>query len=165
MITDYTTYADIRMALGLTSRELTDAQLAVESLELEFLDDLVRLGAAVDSTSNVVSNYATVYASSPAAGTAGRKFVSAVRVFAKSAVAFYLLEALPGLVPTYFTDSKAGVKKDLTSTFKDVPTNYYRRRSRLQTLYAEYLGVTAPAAVRMPLLTVSSPSSDPVTNE
>jgi hypothetical protein len=80
-------------------------------------------------------------------------------------MAFYLLEALPGLVPTFMTDSKAAVKKDLANTFKDVTANYFKRRSRLQTLYAEYLGITAPAAVRMTLLTVSSPSSDPVTNE
>lgn len=160
-VTDYTTFDDVRAALGVSAEELDDATLSLDlythSLALEMSGISAELPAA----------YATVLDKAESARSAVElQFFSAVKAFAPYAVAKQLASSLPLFAPKTITDGKATVTRDssapFTLTIESCKDNYDRFRSALEAAYSAYIGKTTTAVLR-PFFGASAPSSDPVT--
>lgn len=157
-ITTYTTYADIRAALGVSDEDLEDETLALslyadsltqdlEDIALTLPDTIATTKANVTPTDNEV------------------RFLTAARLFATYAVAKQLTAALPLFAAQQVSDSKATVQRfdnPYRDTIKQVVDQYERTRNRLMASLTLIGTVTADATPRV-YMGVSSPSSDPVT--
>lgn len=161
MLTFYTTYDDIRSALGVTSDELEDVTLDLERWE----NDL--LFALEDVNASVPTSYAEVVAVAAASRTpAQAKFYRATRLFATLAVANALTASLPLFGPKDISDGKATVSRFADSPYRAVVSKvkeqYEIAQNRLKQAWAE-LNATASATVSRSYLGVSNPGYDPVT--
>lgn len=165
MITAYTTYASIRTVLGLTSKELSDTQLDDEVIEFAVVGELISVGTSIDEDSDIIGEYEDASSDYPDITTVAGQFCAAFRSFSAAAAATSLLGSLPLLVPTYLSDSKVAIKKDVSLATEAVRNFYTQARRRLVEAFAAYLDVDAPAAATPTLLTISSPDYDPVTDE
>lgn len=158
LITDYTTYDDVRAVLGVSTDELEDTTLALETYASALLLDLEDVDVALPAT----------YSALPGTGrtAAQERFFVTVRLFATYAVARQLTSSLPMFGPKDITDGKAGVTRFADSPYKEtikrLQAEYDRYRTRLEKAYA---GLTAGAyTLTVPtFLSVASPTSDPVT--
>jgi len=162
---ELTSYASIRSALGLSTRELSDTLLADEIFELALLEELDAVGVTVAADSDIVGDYELILDDSISITPVVTKFSRLIRLFSAYAVAYQLLTAHPNLVPTLISDSKAALKKDPLKTFELVASAYTKYRRQLQEAYAGYLDVAAPAITCPNLLGISSPTYDPVIGE
>ena len=160
-ITDYTTYAEVRAALGLNSDELTDDTLSLQLYSSQ-------LDAEIDQISTTLAaDYATIKAKVISARTSAEKKVyDGVALFAPFAVAKALAPSLPLLAPKTITDGKASVTRDSASPYKAALENaeamYETARQYLIDAYAGFTSVSVTTTLR-PFLGISSPSVDPVT--
>lgn len=161
LLTDYTTYNEVRAVLGVDLDELSDNTLALEvylrSLELE----LQGIAAALPA------DFATVKVVAEASRTASQQaFYAAVKLFAPYAVAVQLSSGLSLFAPKTVTDGKAVVTRDSSAPYKaaieECKANYSRFRVVLVNAYAAYKGSASVGTVR-PFFVVVSPASDPVT--
>jgi len=157
LITDYTTYADVRAALGVSDEELEDATLALESfaigLKLDLEDVDLTLPAAYDAL--------------PATRTdAQERFYATARIFAMYAVARQLTTSLPLFSPKTVSDGKASIGRYADGPYKDVikrvQAEYDRYRTRLEKAYAA-MNSTGYTLTIPTFISVVSPASDPVT--
>lgn len=160
-LTDYTTYDEVRAALGVSDDEIEDATLALEMysdsliLELEDID----LG--------VTGLFATVKALSEASRTDSQsRFFRYTRLFSTYAVGRQLASSLPLFGPKDQTADKTTVSRFADSPFRDVikevRAEYERYRKGLVTAYAAAMSSTA-TITDFNFFQVSSPSTDPVT--
>src|SRR5574337_1401792 len=157
MLTLYTTYADVRAALGVDDDELTDATLGLQ-LYADSLDaDLRDIGAGVAST------YATVSAlSSPTADQSW--FIACVRSFSTYAVARALLPALPSFAPQSIEDGKARVQRFDTpyrEKSKAISEEMGRWQSRLEAAFTGIGQAANPTPARRHM-SVVTPGRDPI---
>lgn len=158
MLDSYTSYESIRAVLGLNSKELPDALLAVE------IYDLMLEASFADVATSLIVDYDTADTLGTAESLA---FVRALRIFATHSVALQCAKALPLFSMKAITDGKAGIYRDGNSPYKptmaEIENSYRRYRRALQEAYAIYLG--APLAEQTPatLAVASSLSTDPVT--
>lgn len=160
MLTSYTTYDDIRSALGVSSDELEDATLGLESWESHLLFELEDVNATLPAA------YAGVVAIPTASRTAAQaKFYRATRLFATLAVANALTAALPMFGPKDISDGKATVSRFADSPYRATVTKikeqYGIAHSRLKQALAE-MSSTAAIIVLRPYMGISSPTTDPV---
>lgn len=158
MLTLYTTYADVRAALGVDDDELSDATLCLQ-LYADTLDaDLRDVGAGVAST------YATVSAlASPSADQSW--FLTCVRSFSTYAVARALLPALPSFAPQSIEDGKARVQRFDTpyrEKSKAIGEEFGRWQSRLEAAFTGIGQASNPTPARG-YMSVVTPGSDPIT--
>jgi hypothetical protein len=160
-ITTYTTYAEVRAALGVTEEELSDATLALDfyaySLDIEV--------SSIDS--GLPAQFAVVEAIAAGSRTAAQAALfAAMKVFAPYAVAVQLASSLPLFAPKSITDGKASLSRDSSApyakTIEKCRANYERFRAILDAAYVELNGGGGAVAV-LPFLSVVSPASDPVT--
>ena len=157
MLNDYTSYSDIRAALGVDEDDISD-----ETLGLPIYDDLLTQDLEdVDLT--VVDTYTTTTAiSSPTA--AETRFLRACKLFATFSVARQLTSSLPLFAAKQMTDGKAQIQRfdnPYQETIKKVNEQYGLARSRLVTTLLA-IGTTADTVVKT-YFGVASPSTDPVT--
>lgn len=159
-LTAYTTYAAIRAALGVSSKELTDAVLGTEIYEYELLRELRAIDAGLPA------DFATVAAVAEPRPTVSQNLYEAVRLFAAYNVANHCLSVLPLFSPKAISDGKASLSRH---TFEDavarVESLFIRLRKSLIDAYAVYNGGTATDSYSLPPLTSSSPDYDPVIGE
>jgi hypothetical protein len=161
MLTDYTTYAECRAALGTNADEIEDATLALPMYELGLVADFEDIHASLPA------DYLTIAAIAPETRTAAEKAVyEAARLFAPFSVAVQLASSLPLFSPKQITDGKAGFARYADSPYKEATKRakeqFDRHRGRLATKYATYKSSSAPTALR-PFLRGIAPTSDPVT--
>ena len=157
-ITEFTSYADIRAALGVSEDDLEDATLALDlyadMLEVEFEE--------------VGDTFYTAYQAAQAADTptdAQVRLVKAARLFSTYAVAKQLTSTLPLFAAKEVTDSKASVQR-FDSPYRDVVKSvldqYGRMRNRLATALAA-LAAPTTVSVTKTYFSVVSPATDPIT--
>lgn len=157
----YTTYDDIRAALGVSSDELEDTTLSLAVYQFGLSADV----RAVSLT--LASDVATVRAKAVETRTEQESvLLEAMTLFATYSVAKQLLGALPLFAPKEMTDGKAGQARfaldPYKATIKSVNEDYGRYRAALVTAYADYKSSSTDEVPLIPLLRVSTPSSDPV---
>lgn len=158
---DYTTYAECRAALGTNDKEIDDVVLVLPMYALGLVADLE------DISSTLVADYTTIAALTANVRTAAQQAVyDAVRLFAPYSVASLLASSLPMFAPKQITDGKAGMTRDSSAPYKeaikDAKTKFDRFRARLLAKYTTFKSNTSIAAVALPLMRVSSPTSDPI---
>lgn len=157
-ITDYTTYDDVRAALGVSVDDVDDTTLALNlyaaSLEADLEDIDVTLPGTYATTAAIVTPT-----------DAQSRFLQSAKLFATFAVAKQLTSALPLFAPKQVSDGKSTMDR-FANPYKDVVATvnqqYDRFKNRLtQTLAA--IGTTTSAATPLNFFSVVSPSTDPVT--
>lgn len=157
-LTIYTTYADIRAALGVSAVELSDATLGLalyaDYMQTELEDIELTLPATIVSTKAL-----------PTPSDAQLRFLQAARLFATFSVAKQLSSALPLFTAKQVGDSKA-VMQRFDNPYKDtintINQQYDKMRTRLATTLAA-LGTAGAAVTAQVYLAVSAPQSDRVT--
>jgi len=161
-VIDYTTFAEIRAVLGVTTDELSDATLELDlytySLDLEI--------ASIDA--GLAAEFAAVKAVAPVSRTTAQTTLyAAVKAFTPYAVAVQLASSLPLFAPKSITDGKASISRDSSApyaaTIAQCKFNYEKFRAGLEAAYSALVGGAASVVAVLPFLSVVSPSSDPVT--
>ena len=158
MLTTYTTYDDIRAALGVSTDELED-----ETLGLQLYEDA--LTADFDDISlELMTTFATVSAELNPTSNQTR-FLKYARLFATYSVARTLLTSLPMFAPRSVEDGKARMERSDNphrDTVKAVSGEYSKWRDRLEAAFL-LLGQTTTVRTSRSYLSVVSPGADPVT--
>ena len=156
----YTTYDDIRAALGVSSDEIEDATLSLSLYELNLTSEFEDISLTLES------DYATVAALSSRTAVQDR-FLQATRLFATYAVAFQATTSLPLFSPKDISDGKATVSRYADSPYKEVIKKveqlYGRYRTKLEAALAANNAESAPSIAARTYMAVSIPDSDPVT--
>jgi hypothetical protein len=156
----YTTYDDIRAALGVSSDEIEDATLSLSLYELNLTAELEDVDLLLES------EYATVAALSSRT-TVQDRFLQAARLFATYAVAYQATTSLPLFSPKDISDGKATVSRYADSPYKEVNKKveqlYGKYRAKLEAAFAASTAGSAPSITARPYLSVAVPDSDPVT--
>ena len=157
-ITEFTSYADVRAALGVSEDDLEDTTLGLnlyaDMLEVEFEDVSATFMATYETAKG---------ASSPTEAQA--RFLKATRLFATYAIAKHLTASLPLFAAKDVTDSKATVTRfdsPYRDTVKSVLDQYGRMRNRLATALAA-LAAPTTLSVAKTYFSVVSPATDPIT--
>lgn len=162
VLTDYTTYDEVRAVLGVTDEELEDATLDLDVYSHNLLAELE------DVSLDLPAAYTTASALDEASRSpAQQRFFSATRLFSVYAVAVQLAGSLPLFSPKTITDGKAGYARYADSPYKqtieECKAQYLRARTRLISAFQTLEDGAATNVGLRPFLSVSSPSSDPVT--
>lgn len=162
MLTDYTTFDDIRSALGVSPDEIEDGTLGLETWDNHLVFDLEEIGAALPAA------YAAIAAITPASSrTAVQvKLHRSTRLFATLSVANALTASLSMFGPKDIGDGKAIVSRFSDSPYKEtvkgVKAQYTQAQERLKAAWGEFSSSTVVAAPRS-YMGVSSPDFNPVT--
>ena len=158
MLTDYTAYADIRAALGVSDEDIADDTLALPLYEDSLTQDLEDLALTLPAT------YAATKAlSAPTA--IEMRFLKACSLFATFSVAKQLTSALPLFAAKDVTDGKAAVGRfdnPYKDVIKSVNEQYDKQRTRLIAALGA-IGTTGATATTQVYMSVVSPAYDPVT--
>ncbi len=158
MLIDYTSYDNIRAALGVSDDDLPDTVLSLSLYEGVLTQEFESVDLTVETL------YATTEAlASPTAEEI--RFLSACDMFATYAVAKQLTASLPLFAARQMTDGKAQVSR-FDNPYKDVITQvigqYDAAKARLMSTFAVLNSSTAPVVAKT-YFAVLSPSVDPVT--
>lgn len=159
-LTDYTTYAEVRAALGTNVEEIDDPTLALPMYERGLVADLEDIKSALPG------DYTTVAAIDEGARTVAQQaFYTAVQLFAPYSVAAQLASSLPLFSPKQVSDGKAGFSRYADSPYKTAIENakklFDRYRARLADKYAAMQSTTDTLGLR-PFFSTVSPTVDPV---
>lgn len=157
---DFTTYQDIRAALGVNDVELGD-----DTLGLSLYSN--NLTAELDDLSpNLVAKYREALAVPDADRTdAQRRLIGTTSLFATYTVAKQLSASLSMFAPKTVTDSKAEVSRfadPYRETIKQVKSQWelYRQRTTAALAAATSSSVTS---LERTVMLVAEPTTDPVT--
>lgn len=155
-ITAYTTYDDVRAVLGVSSKDLADATLA-----LHWYSDA--LDEALDEVS---PNLAQAFADASAATTPSAeqvRLIRSVRTFAATVVAKTATTAVRMFAPQHITDGKAAMSRftdPIKELVKDIDAKYLDAREKVVAALA---GTTPAVTVARQWFSAVSPADDPVT--
>lgn len=142
-LVDFTTFDDVRAALGVSSDELEDSTLSLAVYEFNLKRELRELAGSLPST------YATVAAATQRTDAQTQLFES-VRLFSTYAVAWHLCASLPMFSPKEVTDSKASFSRyaagTLEETISRVEMQYGTFKAYVQASLTN-LDAAAPQAV------------------
>jgi hypothetical protein len=158
----FTSYDDIRAALGVSPEELEDATLSLP------LYDFSLTGELEDISLTLITDFLALPVDSGTWSDDQRRFDAATRLFSTYAVARELTVALPLFAPKEITDGKAATTRftqdPYRATIDGVNAAYLRASERLAAAYDVIKSITAPAAVsRHYSASVVSTTVDPVT--
>lgn len=157
-LTAYTSYEEVRAALGVTHKELSNDVLSLELYSASLENELETVGEGVAAA------FATAAAAVPRTPVQQR-FYRAVKLFAPYAVANELVSGLPLFAIKSVTDGKAGFSRDSSSPYKEsiiqALARYSKYRGQLESAFSEITGGTTDVTDRS-YLAVISPASDPV---
>lgn len=167
-LTDFTTFEDIRAALGVSSDELEDDTLNLSLYEFNLKDDLTEVGEEAVPNSDLITDFRTADAKSPGTRTAAEtRLVEATRLFSTYVVARQCTSALPLFSPKEQSDGKASLVRYASNpyehTVREVKALYDKYRGRLITAYTKLKSVTSPTLTARSYFSVVSPTTDPVT--
>jgi hypothetical protein len=161
MITDLTSYAEIRSLLGVSDEEISDDELALPIWSMLLTE---KLSAVSDSVS---TNFASIGLVPEASRTpAQKKFLATTSMYAAYAVAQELLTALPMFGFKKLTDGKAEIERfdrweDLKAGIEK-GANAMRVKLRL-ALAAIDPTYAIPTAITSVLIVSTGIATDPVT--
>jgi hypothetical protein len=162
-ITDYTSYDEVRLTVGLSSKELTDAELAEEiyanilSLGFNSVPVPSALGAGT---------YAAIFAALPAESSrtaVQQNFYDLTRMFATYTVAYEVCVSLSMRAPKMIADSKSSLTRfSAEATFRDVVS---RISAKLAEIKASIEDLGSSTVTSLPYSYVIVPDVDVVTGE
>lgn len=157
---NYTSYDDIRAALGVSDEELED-----DTLGLTLYED--HLKAELDDISYGLDPFHATLEAVPETDLdpAQKRFMMAARLFATYATARTLTVTLPVFAPKTIEDGKARMERHADpykATIQAINSEYERWRNRLKDAFLA-LGETSAVNTRRTYLSVVSPASDPIT--
>jgi hypothetical protein len=165
-VTDYTSFDEVRAALGVSDEEVGDSTLSLPMYgnhlegEMQALADELQLAEDIPDTVSAIGSIA------PAARTKAQKRVlSNVSLFATYAVARHLGTALAMMAPKTITDGKAGFTRFSDGPYKSVLLQVEGQYERARTALASALStLNSTVASDTPLVFfgVASPDKDPV---
>lgn len=161
-LTDYTTFDDVRAALGVSADELEDATLSLPLYEFGLMAEIRGVSLDLDS------DFTTVASKDSSTLTSAESVLfESMVLFCTYAVGRQLLTSLPLFSPKEISDGKASVGRYAMNPYKDtierVERDYQRWRDALVTAYAAYKATSAPTRVLPVLLSRSALATDPVT--
>jgi len=161
MLTDYTTYDEIRAVLGVSTDELEDEVLALPLYASHLQGELEDVALALPSA------YIAVITIPEASRTdVQQRFALATALFSAYAVAKQLSASLPLFSPKDITEGKASVARFGNDPYKvviaAVQKDYDRLRMRLNAAYAAQQSLALNVTARS-YLSVAVPGNNPVT--
>lgn len=164
LITDYTTYAEIRAVLGVSTTELPDTVLAQEQYATMLTLDLE------DINTGIPALYTTVSATPEINRTTNeQRFYELARLTAAYAIARNLLTSLPLFSVSRLTDGRAEFErqKDIFEDVRNaVNAMYDKLRARLSAIFVILVpGQPAYTAVTQTFTAATGLATDPVTGE
>lgn len=159
-LTVFTSYADIRAALGVGIAEIPDAVISLPLYDNSLGVELDKLGLTL------AADFVTTKAL--AVKTADQdRFLRSVQLFATYAVARQLTGALPLFSPKEIHDGKASMVRYAASpydaTIKAIKEGFETYKAVAIAAYALLNTTTSPSTKLRPYLSVVAPSYDPVT--
>lgn len=157
-ILDYTSYDEVRAALGVTVSELSDDTLSLPLYEDNLLTDLD------DIDDQLAATFATTQIE-PVPTDAQTRFLRVTRLFATYSLAKALSTTLPMFGPKAVEDGKARMERfadPYKATIASIAAEWEKWRGRVQQAYIA-LGQSATTTVVRPYFSVVSPASDPIT--
>ncbi len=156
---DFTSYDDIRAALGVSSEEIEDTTLSLPLYELNLAAELEGVGETL------VDLFKALPPDLLSWSPAERRLDRWTRLFATYSVARQLLGALPLFAPKEISDGKATEVRfaldPYKATTKTVLEQWAAARTKLAETLAEATSTSTVAAPRQFLMAVS-PTYDPV---
>ena len=158
MLTEYTTYDDIRATLGVSDEDSGNETLAL-NLYSDFLTQELE-----DIHIDLPTTYSTTRALSTPT-TAQIRFLKACNLFATFAVAKQLTAALPLFAAKDVTDGKAAIGRfdnPYKDVIKSVNEQYGTMRTRLVAALTS-IGTSGKVAVAPVYVAAVAPAYDPVT--
>lgn len=158
-VTDYTTYDDVRAALGLDDTELTDTTLALTT----YASVLQRaLRGTTDSTGKSLYAYFDELSVIVNPTEDQDTLLGLIKEFSTYTVAVACLPGLSLLIKKTESDGKATVTRfSAESTFKDVVSNVTNTLNEIKTEILSNFGVVTTYN-QVTLLTRVEPDTDPV---
>ena len=165
-LTDYMSNDEVRVATGLSSLELTDAELALDV----YLDRMTLEALEVDvptdiGSSDLLTEYATVEGIDESSRTTlQEKFYYYTRLFLIYCVAAEVMTAISLKAPKTESDGKASkVRFSSEATFRDAQKNVMSKFSYFKACIEAL--PDSPTDILPVSLFVVSPETDVVTNE
>lgn len=160
-VLDYTSYAEVRAALGVNVEEAGDEVLGLAMYGNHLAMELYDVSPGLPNT------YEDIQAVAPESRTAVQKRAYAsIRLFSTYAVARHLGTTLAMMAPKSVTDGKAAMTRFSDSPYKStlvqVESQYERTKASLLSALAA-LSSTTTSAITLTYMGVSSPATDPVT--
>jgi hypothetical protein len=159
MLIDFTSYEEIRAALGVSDEELEDATLALPMYEQDLIIDLDEIHENIDTEYHDL------------AGTLSNdqlRFQRCVQVFSTYSVARHLLNSLPMFAPKRMQDGRAEQERSddpYEATRIGVNGMYGRLRAKLAEAFETlFPGEEAVASIYPTFATSTGLPLDPVTN-
>lgn len=160
----YTSYDDIRAALGVSEEEIEDRTISLPLYEYNLTEELYKVHSSLST------QYLSVKGDvDPSALTEDQKrFLRAVYMFSTYAVAKHLTTSLPLFSPKDMSDGKSSFSRyaqnPYAPTIKMVAAEYDKWREAASSALAALLpSVTATSTPYSTGFAVASAASDPVT--
>lgn len=156
-ITDYTTYDDIRAALGVSAKDLKDDTLALAIYSSYLEIDLEDVNPTLPTT------YATIQNKTPPLTAEEVRILSTVQFFATYSVAKHLSVSLPIFAPKQIADGKASLQR-FDNPYKDMIAGVNQMYDAAKNRVIAALG---SATTKTPLVYFSTvaPDTDFVTGQ
>lgn len=160
-LTDYTSFDDIRAALGVSVDEISDATLSLDLFVFNLVSELEGIDLGL------IPYFEPLTLIDIDGAPAGdRRFFQATKLFATYAVAKQACASMPMFGPKEQTDGKASLVRFSQDPYKvtteRVAQQYEAAKVRLETAYAATQNAGAPVISDRPYLSVVSPDYDPV---
>ena len=158
-VTDFTSYNDIRAALGVSADEIEDTTLSLPLYEYDLTSELeaVSLGLITDFKA-LTGDPLT---------EPERRLKESVILFATYSVAAHLTVSLPLFSPKEIGDGKAHITRYATNPYRDtidaVNAKLESHKARVVAVYAAFKVTTAAPTTFRTYITAVAPGSDPVT--
>lgn len=160
-ITEYTTYNDIRAALGVSEDEIEDATLSLDLYSMNLSSELDDVSSSITTTFEGLRDVAAESLSDEQI-----KFDRFVRLFSTYAVAKQLTTSLPLFSPKDYADGKASFGRYAQNPYKDVIKSveeaYSKFRLKLAEASASVTSSQAPVVATRPYFSGATPGYDPV---
>lgn len=159
-VTTYTTYSEIRAALGVSEDEIEDTTLALPMYGNMLDMELEEVAVTLPSVFTTISALTTKTEDQV-------RFLAAAHLFATYAVANKLTSSLPLFSPEQITDGKAAFKRTSQNPYAQVieavGKEYGRFKKRLEQLFAVVNSSTSAGTVSLSYVGVVTPAYDPIT--
>jgi hypothetical protein len=158
---DFTSFDDVRAALGVEKDELTDATLSLDLYAFNLVAELEAISLTL------IGDYEAQKETSPADLTDKQKrFHRSLRVFSAYAVANQACTGLPMFAPKDETDGKAGkgrfAQDPYKATIARIAQQYEAAKVTLTDAYIAVQPATPVVNSSRPYLSISTPDYDPV---
>lgn len=155
---DYTSYNDVRAALGVSVDEIDDATLSLDLYEFNLVSELEGISLTL------IPDFLGL---PPTGRTAEQtRFYQSTKLFATYATAKLGTIALPMFSPKEQTDGKAGLVRFAQDPYKAtiarVLQQYEAFKSKLEVAYAAVTPAAGAVVSTRPYFSVVTPAYDPV---